>query len=85
MRCCHQNSATSRPLPGGGWSTGSLIAFEMAWQLQQEGEIIDRLVLIDLPAPLTNSVKKAIVNMSFLQQLSRGRRNFPLRSHQSVP
>jgi len=44
-----------------GW-----IAFEMARQLQQAGEIVDILLLIDQPAPLTSSVKKAITGVPFL-------------------
>ncbi|HSE18766.1 MAG TPA: amino acid adenylation domain-containing protein [Pyrinomonadaceae bacterium] len=35
----------------GGWSMGGVIAFEMAQQLQAEGETIGLLALIDTPAP----------------------------------
>jgi amino acid adenylation domain-containing protein len=36
----------------GGWSSGGWIAFEMARQLNAAGEEVERLVLIDTPAPL---------------------------------
>ncbi|HKR12256.1 MAG TPA: amino acid adenylation domain-containing protein [Pyrinomonadaceae bacterium] len=35
----------------GGWSMGGVIAFEMARQLQEQGETIGLLALIDAPAP----------------------------------
>jgi thioesterase domain-containing protein/acyl carrier protein len=35
----------------GGWSMGGVIAFEMAQQLQEQGETIGLLALIDTPAP----------------------------------
>ncbi|HTQ79751.1 MAG TPA: alpha/beta fold hydrolase, partial [Thermoanaerobaculia bacterium] len=35
----------------GGWSFGGLVAFEMARQLQEAGESVARLVLLDTPAP----------------------------------
>ena len=35
----------------GGWSSGGVIAFEMARQLEQIGEPVERVVLIDTPAP----------------------------------
>ncbi len=37
----------------GGWSSGAVVAFEMASQLQRQGEAVDRLVVVDAPAPLT--------------------------------
>jgi amino acid adenylation domain-containing protein len=36
----------------GGWSSGAVIAAEMAAQLDRQGEITDRLVVLDAPAPL---------------------------------
>jgi amino acid adenylation domain-containing protein len=38
----------------GGWSMGGVIAFEMAIQLQQQGQKVDRLVLLDTRSPSTN-------------------------------
>ena len=35
----------------GGWSSGGVIAFEMARQLEALGEVVERVVLIDTPAP----------------------------------
>ena len=39
------------PYSLGGWSMGGVIAFEMARQLEQQGEVVDLLVLIDSFAP----------------------------------
>ncbi|RZI42231.1 amino acid adenylation domain-containing protein [Herbaspirillum sp. HC18] len=41
------------PLFVGGWSSGALIAFEMASQLQRQGRKIAGMIAIDCPAPLT--------------------------------
>lgn len=35
----------------GGYSAGGAIAFEMAWQLAAQGERVERLALLDPPAP----------------------------------
>ncbi len=35
----------------GGWSSGAVIAFELARRLQERGEPVDRLVVVDAPAP----------------------------------
>ena len=35
----------------GGWCTGGVVAFEMARQLLERGEEVDRLLLLDSPAP----------------------------------
>ena len=35
-----------------GWSSGSYIAFEIAFQLEQLGELVNKLVIIDAPAPM---------------------------------
>jgi len=39
------------PYRVGGWSLGGVTAFEMAQQLQQQGEAVSRVVLIDSVAP----------------------------------
>ena len=36
----------------GGWSAGGIIAYEAACQLIQDGETVERLLLIDAPCPL---------------------------------
>lgn len=43
------------PYTLGGWSSGGCIAFEMAYQLERAGETVDRLVVIDAPAPLEHT------------------------------
>ncbi|KZF26968.1 conidial yellow pigment biosynthesis polyketide synthase [Xylona heveae TC161] len=37
----------------GGWSAGGVVAYESARQLMAAGEVVDRLILIDSPCPLT--------------------------------
>ena len=39
----------------GGWSSGGVIAFEMARQLEAQGEALEPLLLIDSPAPLQHA------------------------------
>lgn len=39
----------------GGWSMGGIVAFEMAQQLQQQGEAIALLALLDSTPPLSNT------------------------------
>jgi pyochelin synthetase len=36
----------------GGWSSGAIVAFEMARQLEKSGEPVDRVAVIDAPAPV---------------------------------
>lgn len=35
-----------------GWSAGGIFAYNAAWQLQSQGELVERLILIDSPCPL---------------------------------
>ena len=44
---------TGGPYTLGGWSSGGLISFEMARQLVDAADEVDRLILIDTPAPHT--------------------------------
>ncbi|NES65552.1 MAG: amino acid adenylation domain-containing protein, partial [Okeania sp. SIO2D1] len=44
----------------GGHSFGVLVAFEMAQQLQQQGETVALLALLDLPAPLPGRAPKQL-------------------------
>ncbi|HEY0735280.1 MAG TPA: amino acid adenylation domain-containing protein, partial [Herpetosiphonaceae bacterium] len=39
----------------GGWSLGGLVAFEMARQLERQGQRVERLILIDSSPPLPQS------------------------------
>ncbi|NEQ06320.1 MAG: SDR family NAD(P)-dependent oxidoreductase [Moorea sp. SIO4E2] len=50
----------------GGWSLGVLIAFEMARQLEELGEVTARLILIDLPPNSTSKLTKLYVGFQFL-------------------
>ena len=40
------------PILIGGWSSGGPIAFEMASQLRREGRTVEKIIIIDSPAPL---------------------------------
>ncbi|NEO36998.1 MAG: SDR family NAD(P)-dependent oxidoreductase [Moorea sp. SIOASIH] len=50
----------------GGWSLGVVIAFEMARQLEEIGEVTERLILIDLPPTSTSKLTKLYVGFKFL-------------------
>jgi thioesterase domain-containing protein len=58
----------------GGWSSGGVIAFEMARQLEETGEKVDRLVVLDCPAPLAPHAPDQPVHMLrwFLEDLNVG-------------
>lgn len=36
----------------GGWSAGGVCAYETALQVQAQGEMVDRLILLDAPCPI---------------------------------
>jgi pyochelin synthetase len=46
-----RQSRAKGPYALGGWSTGAIIAFEMAVQLEQAGESVGELLLLDGPIP----------------------------------
>jgi thioesterase domain-containing protein len=48
-----RNVQGSGPYRLGGWSLGGIVAFEMARRLQEKGESVDLLALIDAVAPGT--------------------------------
>lgn len=48
-----QKRQSRGPYMLGGWSVGGVIAYEVAYQLVQRGETVERLVLIDAPCPVT--------------------------------
>jgi amino acid adenylation domain-containing protein len=57
----------------GGWSSGAIIALEMARRLEERGEKVDRVVVIDAPAPLApRDVDDARVLLWFLEDLDVG-------------
>ena len=57
----------------GGWSSGGVIAFEMASQLEELGESVERVVLIDTPAPSgTDSPDLRVLACWFLEDLDIG-------------
>jgi pyochelin synthetase len=57
----------------GGWSSGAVIAFEMAHQLESAGQVVDRVVVIDAPAPVAARViDDATVLLWFLEDLDIG-------------
>ena len=57
----------------GGWSSGAVVAFEMAHQLESSGEVVDRVVVIDAPAPVvTRAVDDTQVLLWFLEDLDIG-------------
>jgi pyochelin synthetase len=57
----------------GGWSSGAVMAFEMAHQLERRGESVDRLVVIDAPAPAApRAIEDAELLLWFLEDLNIG-------------
>ena len=59
----------------GGWSSGGVIAFEMARQLERGGETVSRLVMLDSPAPVPRplpTVDSRMMALWFLQDLDIG-------------
>ncbi|MFE6165572.1 amino acid adenylation domain-containing protein [Streptomyces sp. NPDC056486] len=57
----------------GGWSSGGVIAFEAARLLEEQGEAVERVVVLDSPAPsLTRDVDDAQLLVWFLEDLGIG-------------
>jgi pyochelin synthetase len=57
----------------GGWSSGAVIAVELAHRLEQRGATVEALVVIDSPAPLTSrSVGETQALLWFLEDLNIG-------------
>ncbi|TDE26411.1 non-ribosomal peptide synthetase [Actinomadura sp. 6K520] len=57
----------------GGWSSGAVIAFEMAHRLEDLGETVERLVVIDAPAPVApREVDEDRLALWFLEDLGGG-------------
>ncbi|SEP53568.1 non-ribosomal peptide synthetase [Amycolatopsis saalfeldensis] len=63
----------SGPYLLGGWSSGAVIAVELAHRLEQRGELVERLVVIDSPAPLASrSIDDMQTVLWFLEDLDVG-------------
>jgi pyochelin synthetase len=57
----------------GGWSSGAVIAFEMARQLEQAGQTVDRVVLLDAPTPVgRGEIDDDLARAWFLEDLGQG-------------
>jgi pyochelin synthetase len=57
----------------GGWSSGGVIAFEMAHQLESRGEAVGNVAVIDAPAPVTpRPIEDGKVLLWFFQDLDIG-------------
>lgn len=57
----------------GGWSSGGLVAFEMARQLEQAGELVRQLALIDTPSPCaTPAADEPTLLRWFAQDMAAG-------------
>ncbi len=56
----------------GGFSGGGITAYEMARQLIEQGEPIQKLILLDTPVPLSSPVSLIDRMSMFLQDLKRG-------------
>jgi amino acid adenylation domain-containing protein len=56
-----------------GWSSGAVLAFEVAAQLQAVGEPVERLIVLDAPAPLDHRpVDEVSMVLWFLEDLAVG-------------
>ncbi|MFI0408238.1 amino acid adenylation domain-containing protein [Actinomadura sp. 3N508] len=57
----------------GGWSSGAVLAFAMARRLEAAGERVDRLVLVDAPAPVApRRIEETQALLWFLEDLDIG-------------
>jgi yersiniabactin nonribosomal peptide synthetase len=60
----------------GGWSSGGLVAFEMARQLEDQGDTVAQLTLIDTPSPRpVAAVDDATLLCWFVHDMNPGLRN----------
>jgi thioesterase domain-containing protein len=63
----------SGPYLLGGWSSGAVIAAELAHRLEQRGEPVEGLIVIDSPAPLTSrAIDETQELLWFLEDLDVG-------------
>ncbi len=57
----------------GGWSSGGILAFEMARQLRRAGQVVEKVLMIDSPAPLPDrEVDVAALRVFFDEDIQRG-------------
>ena len=57
----------------GGWSSGGMLAFEIARQLEAQGQGISQVILLDSPSPLQNCpVDEFTLLLWFLEDLNLG-------------
>jgi amino acid adenylation domain-containing protein len=68
-----QRAQPSGPVRLMGWSSGGVIAFEMARQLEQQGRAVEQLVVLDCPAPGQHDMPDDDLLLRwFLQDLAGG-------------
>ena len=57
----------------GGWSSGGLVAFEVARQFEEQGEKVERVLLLDSPAPLLHgAIDRGTALLWFIRDLDPG-------------
>jgi pyochelin synthetase len=57
----------------GGWSSGAIVAVELARRLEERGEWVERLAVIDAPAPVTQrDIDAGQLVLWFLEDLATG-------------
>ncbi|MFU8852178.1 amino acid adenylation domain-containing protein [Micromonospora sp. SL1-18] len=57
----------------GGWSSGAILAWEMAHQLESDGETVEHVVVIDAPAPVSTRAVDDVQSLRwFLEDLDIG-------------
>jgi amino acid adenylation domain-containing protein len=61
------------PYTLGGWSSGGVIVFEMARQLEAAGQVVAQVITLDSPAPMQHdAVSDAVLALWFLEDLNIG-------------
>ncbi|MGI5519988.1 amino acid adenylation domain-containing protein [Micromonospora sp. CA-259024] len=74
------------PYRVGGWSSGAVIAAEIARQLEHRGHRVERLLVIDAPAPLMpRQVDDGTLPLWFLEDLDLGLSAADLRDLAELP
>lgn len=74
------------PYTLGGWSSGGVIAFEMAAQLEREGEVVDRVIMFDSPAPLDHRlISESEMLCGYFEDLNLGLPLSMIRRQESAP
>lgn len=61
------------PYTLGGWSSGGCIAYEMAVQFEQAGDLVDHIIMFDSPAPLHHDpIDETEMLYGFFEDLALG-------------